>query len=165
MSGPDFLIHDNEDSVGVVVVETVKAGDSLTGLNMVTQSNVEMTAKSAIPQAGLNVQLQEVTQIETTPGTGRRRQFPRPGIQQVLPQLLAEQILRGQVINTLGIRRVAGIGRSAPALDQIVANPVAYRHVHIMLACRRNGLSMGVVEVVDNQLRKGLDRSAQTTTE
>ena len=64
MSGPDFLIHDNEDSVGVVVVETVKAGDSLTGLNMVTQSNVEMTAKSAIP-LGHKIALTDIADGDT----------------------------------------------------------------------------------------------------
>ena len=31
MSAPDFLVHHPEDSVGVVVVETVEPGRSLTG--------------------------------------------------------------------------------------------------------------------------------------
>ena len=34
MSAPDFLVHDEEDTVGVVVTETVKAGASLKGLAM-----------------------------------------------------------------------------------------------------------------------------------
>ncbi len=49
MSAPDFLVHDNEDSVGVVVVETVEPGAKLKGLKMATGETIEMTARDAIP--------------------------------------------------------------------------------------------------------------------
>ena len=44
MSGPDFLVHSTEDSVGVVVVETVKAGNDLNGLIM--DKNEPITVKA-----------------------------------------------------------------------------------------------------------------------
>lgn len=49
MAGPDFLLHDTVDSVGVVVVETVAAGSELTGLNMETGETMTVTALDAIP--------------------------------------------------------------------------------------------------------------------
>lgn len=49
MAGPDFLLHDTVDSVGVIVVETVEAGAELTGLNMETGAHVTVTALDAIP--------------------------------------------------------------------------------------------------------------------
>ena len=49
MNAPDFLVHDNEDTVGVVVVESVKAGAELKGLNMATGEKVPMRALADIP--------------------------------------------------------------------------------------------------------------------
>ena len=49
MAGPDFLVHDAVDTVGVVVVETVKAGSDLTGLVMETGENVSIRALDDIP--------------------------------------------------------------------------------------------------------------------
>ena len=49
MSAPDFLVHDNEDTVGVVVVEGVTAGGELTGTNMTTGEAVSLRALSDIP--------------------------------------------------------------------------------------------------------------------
>lgn len=49
MSGPDFLVHDAADSVGVIVVEGAAAGASLTGLVMETGESVVMTALADIP--------------------------------------------------------------------------------------------------------------------
>ncbi len=49
MSGPDFLVHDAVDTVGVVVVEGVKEGASLNGLVMETGAAVTMTALADIP--------------------------------------------------------------------------------------------------------------------
>jgi (2R)-sulfolactate sulfo-lyase subunit alpha len=41
----DFVVHDEGDSVGVVVVEGVKAGDELTG--WVMDQNLDITFKAA----------------------------------------------------------------------------------------------------------------------
>ena len=49
MSGPDFLVHSTEDTVGVVVVETVKAGNDLTGLIMDKDESVTIKAIDDIP--------------------------------------------------------------------------------------------------------------------
>lgn len=49
MAAPDFLVHDAIDSVGVVVVETVSAGASLSGLVMETGETVTVKALDAIP--------------------------------------------------------------------------------------------------------------------
>ena len=44
-----FVVHDENDSVGVVVVEGVKAGQEITGWIMDQDKTLEMTAKSDIP--------------------------------------------------------------------------------------------------------------------
>jgi len=45
----DFVVHDEGDSVGVVVVEGVKAGDELAGWIMDQDTEVKFTAASDIP--------------------------------------------------------------------------------------------------------------------
>ena len=44
-----FVVHDENDSVGVVVVEGVKAGQKLNGWIMDQDKSIEVTAKSDIP--------------------------------------------------------------------------------------------------------------------
>jgi (2R)-sulfolactate sulfo-lyase subunit alpha len=44
-----FVVHDEGDSVGVVVVEGVKSGDTLTGWIMDQDREIEVTSKSDIP--------------------------------------------------------------------------------------------------------------------
>ena len=44
-----FVVHDENDSVGVVVVEGVKAGQKLSGWIMDHDKSLEVTAKSDIP--------------------------------------------------------------------------------------------------------------------
>lgn len=44
-----FLVHDEGDSVGVVVVEGVKAGDNVTGWIMDQDKTLNLQAKSDIP--------------------------------------------------------------------------------------------------------------------
>ena len=44
-----FVVHDENDSVGVVVVEGVKAGQKLSGWIMDQDKTLEVTAKSDIP--------------------------------------------------------------------------------------------------------------------
>ena len=44
-----FVVHDEEDSVGVVVVEGVKAGQKLNGWIMDQDKDIQVEAKSDIP--------------------------------------------------------------------------------------------------------------------
>jgi (2R)-sulfolactate sulfo-lyase subunit alpha len=44
-----FVVHDEGDSVGVVVVEGVRSGDTLTGWIMDQDRELAVTAKSDIP--------------------------------------------------------------------------------------------------------------------
>jgi (2R)-sulfolactate sulfo-lyase subunit alpha len=44
-----FVVHDEDDSVGVVVVEGVRAGQKLEGWIMDQDKSIEVTAKSDIP--------------------------------------------------------------------------------------------------------------------
>jgi (2R)-sulfolactate sulfo-lyase subunit alpha len=44
-----FVVHEDGDSVGVVVVEGVKAGDKLTGWVMEQDRTIEVKAQSDIP--------------------------------------------------------------------------------------------------------------------
>ena len=46
---PDFLVHDNADSVGVAVVEGIEAGQDVTGWVMDTDETVTITSRDAIP--------------------------------------------------------------------------------------------------------------------
>ena len=44
-----FVVHDENDSVGVVVVEGVKSGDQLTGWIMDQDKDLKVQARSDIP--------------------------------------------------------------------------------------------------------------------
>ncbi len=44
-----FVVHDENDSVGVVVVEGIKAGQKLNGWIMDQDKSIEVTAKNDIP--------------------------------------------------------------------------------------------------------------------
>ncbi len=44
-----FLIHDSSDTVGVVVVEDVQAGQDLTGWLMDVDKTIKLTAQDPIP--------------------------------------------------------------------------------------------------------------------
>ncbi len=46
---PDFLVHDETDSVGVVVVENAQAGATLTGWIMESDATVHVDAVDDIP--------------------------------------------------------------------------------------------------------------------
>ena len=45
----DFVVHDEGDSVGVVVVEGVKAGNKISGWIMDQDKEIQFTAASDIP--------------------------------------------------------------------------------------------------------------------
>ena len=64
MSAPDFLVHDEVDTVGVVVVETVKAGQDVVGLIMENGTNVTVTALDDIP-LGHKIALRDFTPEDT----------------------------------------------------------------------------------------------------
>jgi (2R)-sulfolactate sulfo-lyase subunit alpha len=46
---PDFLVHEDGDSVGVVVVEGIKAGSELTGWVMAQDRTISVKVLSDIP--------------------------------------------------------------------------------------------------------------------
>ena len=64
MSAPDFLVHDEGDTVGVVVVETVTAGATLQGLSMESGEPLFMDAQSDIP-LGHKIALTDLAEGET----------------------------------------------------------------------------------------------------
>jgi len=49
MNQPDFLIHEDADNVGVIVVQTVTAGSDVVGLNMESQETITVKALHDIP--------------------------------------------------------------------------------------------------------------------
>ena len=49
MSAPDFIVHDAEDTVGVIVKEGIQAGASLKGWVMADDSTITIEAKDDIP--------------------------------------------------------------------------------------------------------------------
>ncbi len=64
MSAPHFVVHDNSDSVGVVVVETVEPQTEMTGWNMETDETIHITALDAIP-IGHKVALGDIANGDT----------------------------------------------------------------------------------------------------
>lgn len=47
---PDFIVHDNADNVGVIVVEGIRQGQTLHGWNMATDETApQLTAGADIP--------------------------------------------------------------------------------------------------------------------
>ena len=59
-SVPDFLVHDERDDAGVVVVEGVTAGRALSGWNMASDSTLIITTLDAIP-LGHKVALRDIS--------------------------------------------------------------------------------------------------------
>jgi (2R)-sulfolactate sulfo-lyase subunit alpha len=59
-----FLVHENGDSVGVVVVEGVKAGQVLSGWVMADDQTISITAKDDIP-IGHKLALKELATDDT----------------------------------------------------------------------------------------------------
>lgn len=49
MAAPDFLVHDSADTVGVIVVEGIEAGQDLTGWVMDTDATITVKCLDPIP--------------------------------------------------------------------------------------------------------------------
>lgn len=64
MAAPDFLVHNKDDSVGVVVVEDAAVGKELTGWLMETDGTITVTALDAIP-LGHKVALADIAEGDT----------------------------------------------------------------------------------------------------
>ena len=63
MSAPHFVDHDKTDSVGVVVVETVKPQTEMTGWVMETVETIKIKALDAIP-IGHKVALGDIGKVD-----------------------------------------------------------------------------------------------------
>jgi (2R)-sulfolactate sulfo-lyase subunit alpha len=59
-----FVVHDEHDSVGVVVVEGVKAGDEITGWIMDQDKTLVMKAKNDIP-IGHKLAIRDIANSDT----------------------------------------------------------------------------------------------------
>ena len=59
-----FIVHDKKDTVGVVVVETVKAGDTLTGWVLEDDSTIKIKALDAVP-LGHKIALKDIKKGDT----------------------------------------------------------------------------------------------------
>ena len=59
-----FIVHDKADTVGVIVVEEVKAGQSLTGWLMEDDSTISLKALDAVP-LGHKIALGEIKKGDT----------------------------------------------------------------------------------------------------
>lgn len=64
MSAPDFIVHDAEDTVGVIVKEGIKAGATLDGWVMVDDSRISIEALDDIP-LGHKVALGNIAEGDT----------------------------------------------------------------------------------------------------
>ncbi len=59
-----FIVHDKTDTVGVVVVENVKAGETLTGWVLEDDSTIKVKALDAVP-LGHKIALKDIKKGET----------------------------------------------------------------------------------------------------
>lgn len=64
MSDTHFLIHDKDDSVGVAVVENIKAGMDVVGYKMDTDEKVTLKALDDIP-LGHKIALRDLKEGDT----------------------------------------------------------------------------------------------------
>ena len=64
MSVPQLLVHDRKDNVGVVVVETVKAGETLTGWVLEDDSTIKIKALDPVP-LGHKIALVDIKKDDT----------------------------------------------------------------------------------------------------
>jgi len=64
VAAPHFLVHDKKDTVGVVVVEDVKAGQTLTGWVMETDATIKVKALDPIP-LGHKIALKDIKKGDT----------------------------------------------------------------------------------------------------
>lgn len=64
MAAPDFLVHNKDDSVGVVVIEDAAKGKELTGWVMDIDETITVTALDAIP-LGHKVALTDIAEGDT----------------------------------------------------------------------------------------------------
>ena len=76
MDHPDFLVHDSTDTVGVIVVEGVEAGQKLTGWVMDTDETITVESLDPI-SLGHKVALNDAAAAATSPGPGRRPRTSR----------------------------------------------------------------------------------------
>jgi (2R)-sulfolactate sulfo-lyase subunit alpha len=59
-----FIVHDKTDTVGVVVVENVKASETLTGWVLADDSTIKLKALDAVP-LGHKIALKDIKKGET----------------------------------------------------------------------------------------------------
>lgn len=59
-----FIVHDENDSVGVVVVEGIAAGDTLNGWILDQQKDMQIAAKDAVP-IGHKLAIRDLAEGET----------------------------------------------------------------------------------------------------
>ena len=61
---PDFLVHEEADTVGVIVVEGIEAGQELSGWLMETDETIAITALDPIP-LGHKIALGDIAEGDT----------------------------------------------------------------------------------------------------
>jgi (2R)-sulfolactate sulfo-lyase subunit alpha len=64
MATTHFIVHDKADTVGVVVVETVKAGETLSGWVLEDDSTIQVKALDAVP-LGHKIALRDIKKGDT----------------------------------------------------------------------------------------------------
>ena len=61
---PHFIVHERKDSVGVVVVDQIGAGEEVSGWVMETDETISMTATEVVP-LGHKLALKDISVGET----------------------------------------------------------------------------------------------------
>jgi (2R)-sulfolactate sulfo-lyase subunit alpha len=64
MGIPQFLVHNKKDTVGVVVIEGLKAGTMMSGVNTANNSSLRLKSRMAIP-IGHKVALVDIKKGDT----------------------------------------------------------------------------------------------------
>ena len=64
MGIPQFLVHNKKDTVGVIVVEGLKAGTMMSGVNTANNSTLRLKSRMAIP-IGHKIALTDIKKGDT----------------------------------------------------------------------------------------------------
>ena len=73
MKAPQLLVHDKKDTVGVVVVEDLKAGTDMFGVVTADNSSFRLKAQMAVPIEVVGVALEERRDVDGGQDDGQLR--------------------------------------------------------------------------------------------
>ena len=137
-----LLVEDAE-----LVADAVADGGYLQGCQRIEITG-RQTPEPAVSQAGLLLLLEDLVEahaqlLRRLPGF-----IEYAEVQDIVCQVRAEQVFRGQIADGPGTGLLVGLGGADPAIQQPVTHGIGCRHVVIMVGCHVPGPALKVEQVV-----------------